>query len=277
MARPSANLGSGYTNEQEMRVIGMSRSGNHAILNWIFAQAPPRTCLLNCAEGKENPFLTARPMDSGRPYRANYEFDLEREQRGRLSAKNLLLFSHEDNFLGNAVSDAYEREHDGWVGPTRRRRDVLILRDPFNLFASRLRAGSAEVGLTVAKRIWKQHAREFIQGPSRLRHDPVLIRYNQWFTDRDYRRALADRLGLTFTDAGLREVAACHGGSSFDGLAYDGDAQQMGVLSRWKHYAADAQYRMLFDEELIEMSESIFGPIPGTRELLGSAAVQQAG
>jgi hypothetical protein len=30
-------------------MVAMSRSGSHAIINWILAQAPGRTCFLNCA------------------------------------------------------------------------------------------------------------------------------------------------------------------------------------------------------------------------------------
>jgi hypothetical protein len=47
----------------------------------------------------------------------------------------------------------FEQHHDQWVGASWQRYDVLILRDPFNLFASRLRAGFLELSLTTPVRL----------------------------------------------------------------------------------------------------------------------------
>src|SRR5690606_13680606 len=97
--RQSSN--SQYVNRQELRVIGMSRSGNHAIINWILSQATGRTCFLNCAEGKTNPFTSARELHEGLSYEVNYpEFNWEQEQAGNFSQKDLLIHSYEDSFLG---------------------------------------------------------------------------------------------------------------------------------------------------------------------------------
>ena len=71
--------------------------------------------------------------------------DLDAERDGDFSRKDTLLYNYEDCFLGTVASDAFEENHDAWVGPSGRRTDVLILRDPYNLFASRRRAGYAVV------------------------------------------------------------------------------------------------------------------------------------
>ena len=263
----------GTVNANELRVIGMSRSGNHAVIGWVMRQAAGRTCLLNCVQGKSNPYLTPRPVapgDGERGY-ANYsDFDLESERRGVFSRKDWLVFSHEDDFLGNACAESFERRHDEFVGPSARRRDVLILRDPFNLFASRRRAGYGTVSEATAVRIWKQHAREFLRRTRWLRREPVFVSYNRWVTDPSYRRRLAEDLGLEFTDAGVDAVARCAGGSSFDGLAYDGRASRMKVFDRWAWYRDDPTFRSLFDEEVVALSEPIFGPPPALR--LGNEA-----
>jgi hypothetical protein len=242
-------------------VIGMSRSGNHAIIGWIMAQAKGRVLFLNCVQGKYNPFLTARPLKDDDGAIATYPVDLEKERRRRFSRKDLLIYSHEDHFLGHACSDLFEYYHDGFVGKSKRRLDVLILRDPFNLFASRLRSGYGEVPHATALRMWKQHAREFLGLTRRLKHGPVLILYNRWVLDRAYRQELAEALGLRFSDAGVNRVAACAGGSSFDGLSQDGRAQKMKVFERWRHYAGERRYRELFDAEVFSLSERIFGRI----------------
>ena len=261
----------------------MSRSGVHAIINWITAQIDGRYCFLNCLELKKNPFHAARPLKSGIPYLANYaSFDLEREQQGSLSRKDYLLYNYEDCFLGMVCNDEFEAQRDAWVGRSARQVDVLVLRDPFNLFASRKKADfvnpdKAEryvVSWKTARRIWKQHAREFIYGRRYLSNERVLISYSDWVTDWSYRRRIARKLGLVFTDAGFESVAKCAGGSSFDGTKYDGRADQMNVLQRWTHFQHDEQYRELFDEEMLHFSEEIFGRIPGTRELLETEAVK---
>jgi hypothetical protein len=255
-------------NRRELRLIGMSRSGNHALIHWITSQLRGSYCFLNCCEPKSNPFESARVMEDGRRVATNIaSFDLAREGAGSLSAKDWLLFSHEDNFLGNACSSVFEAEHDRWVGASGQRLDLLLLRDPFNLFASRLARASASVSVSVAARIWKQHARQFVRGPRALRAEPVLILYDRWVREAGYRRALAARLGIGFTDAGIDDVPACGGGSSFDGRAYHGDARAMRVFDRWQHAIASPEYRAAFDAEMIELATAIFGPHPAARAL----------
>jgi hypothetical protein len=256
-------------NRHEIRVVGMSRSGNHAILHWITEQIDGRACYLNCVQPKSNPFDSALPLDTGRPYAVNYTpFDLDAERSGRFTQKDALLYSYEDCFLGTVCNDTFERNRERWVGPSERRTDVLILRDPYNLFASRRRAGYATVAPHIAVRIWKQHAREFLREREHLGPDLVRIRYNAWCTDRAYRRDIAEQLGLMFTDAGIDTVPSTGEGSSFDGTAYDGRASEMDTLGRWRHFADDPDYRALFDEQVQDFSDRIFGPIPGTEALL---------
>lgn len=240
----------------------MSRSGNHAVINWILSQATGRTCFLNCSEPKFNPFETTRPLDDGRHVIVNYpDFELARERRGRFSEKDLLMYSHEDCFLGTMVRGAFEENHDAMIGPSRRRTDVLILRDPFNLFASRLRGGFGEVSNTIAMRIWKQHAREFVGDRRYLRQRRVLISYNRWVRDRAYRQEVAAALGIRFRDESVHEVPAAGNGSSFDGRRYHGDAGRMKTLERWKHFAGDRAYAALFDGAVHALAERIFGDV----------------
>lgn len=55
-----------------------------------------------------------------------------------------------------------EHRHDADVSRSARRLEVLILRDPLNLFASRLASGIGDVSEQTAVRVWMQHARAFI-------------------------------------------------------------------------------------------------------------------
>lgn len=264
-------------NKNEFRIVGMSRSGNHAIINWIINQLHGRYCFLNCAEPKTNPFYTARPLYKNKTCCVNYaDFNLSAEQRGDFSRKDYLIHSYEDCFLGMLNNRTFEEHHDAYVGPSRRKEDIIVLRDPFNLFASRKKSGlfnrqkgakSKPVTPLTAIRIWKQHAREVIGEKKYLRNKRIFINYNLWAYDYEYRKNIALALGLNFTDTGIEDVSICAGGSSFDGLKFSNRAKSMKVLERWKHYINDRDYKSIFDEEIISLSNKIFGHMPD-KELL---------
>lgn len=255
--------------QRELRLVGLSRSGNHAIINWLLAHMEGRTCFLNCVQPQENPFATVRALGSGPGVACNYRpFDLAGERRGVFSQKDWLLYSYEDCFITMVCSRCFERRHDEFLGRSQARTDIVILRDPFNLFASRLRSAYRGVTPLTAVRIWKQHARQVL-GRQQLFTQPHLsILYNRWVSDTDYRRQLAEKLDLRFSDAKFQRVASTAGGSSFDGLQFDGAAHRMSVLDRWQHYIDEPAFLNLFDEELLELSAAIFG------ELSASAAVR---
>ncbi|MEZ5583588.1 MAG: hypothetical protein R3F37_13335 [Candidatus Competibacteraceae bacterium] len=175
-----------------------------------------------------------------------------------------------------------ERE-ETWVGISRRRHDVLILRDPFNLLASKLKWAYGIVDrpskptiedVRKARDLWKVYAREYLGETSFLR-DRVNISYNHWFAERDYRDHLAAEFGFENRDMGVREVAKWGptlSQDSFDGLKYEGRAQEMKVLERWKAYVDDPIYReFMADEELHWLSREIFGELPGTAALRRSS------
>lgn len=260
------------TQEREIRFTGLSRSGNHAIINWVIKQLNGSYCFLNCTEPKRNPYYTARPLnESGKVLETNLEnFNLAAEQNGNFDKKNYLLYSHEDCFLGPLQHKVFKNDHDSWVGKTQKFNDVLILRDPFNLFASRIKSGfidgdhtppkAQQVSTLTLKRIYKQHARAFI-GEKNLLKNKVTINYNRWAASPEYRREVAKHLQILFTDRGFEEVAQVAGGSSFDGIQLSGNASAMKLNSRWEQYAEKEEFWELFDDELVELSSRIFGNI----------------
>ncbi|WP_375262393.1 hypothetical protein [Palleronia sp.] len=250
-------------NDLEIQVLGMSRSGNHAVCNWIFNQADAPKLFLNCAEGKTDPFATCRPFSEGQ--RGWREAPERSVPPGAGGDRALLMHSYEDSWFAHAFSRPLEAHHDEWLAESRRRVRLLILRDPFNLFASRLKMG-AELSVPVARKMWKQHAREAL-GDTRKVKDKVVVLYNRWATDRDYRRSIAGELGLTFTDAGADEVPQTMGGSSFDGTSFHGRAAEMPTQDRWKAYADDPAYRAIFDAEMVSLATRLFGLPPVDLEL----------
>ena len=116
---------------------------------------------------------------------------------------------------------------------------ILIVRDPYNLFASRIRAAKLNLlafsipPSPVFNRmidLWKAYARQFLaqtdDGPD------VPVYYNRWIASAAYRRKIADRLGIRNSDAGLDVVPDQAGGSSFDGVGFYARGRQMDVLDR---------------------------------------------
>lgn len=253
--------------------MGLSRSGNHPIINWIIRQIEGKYCFLNCAEPKTNPFKTERPLeDEGLTYQTNLQgFSITSERSGNLSKKDFLLYSYEDCFLGPFKNNIFENNRQEWIGSSVKRKDLLIMRDPFNLFASRKKAGFLEgqhthhklrpISTLTLRRIYKQHAKEFL-GKSKHLKNLYRINFNRWATEKDYRKVLAENLGIPFTDIGFKEVKNVAGGSSFDGTDFSEKANDMKVNDRWKRYAFEEDFWNLFDEEIIDLSEEIFGSTP---------------
>lgn len=255
-------------NRQVVRFVGLSRSGNHAVIGWVLQQITGRWCFWNCVEPKQSPAASARPMDDGRRVVAA-DVDPEAEVEGPTVAKDWVLFSQEDTFLGPALGAEATRVQEEAVGRSHARTDVIILRDPFNLMASRRRLGCSAISEVTALRIWKQHARAVLQ--RRAAGGPVAgILYPLWARDAGYRRAIAAQLGLCGAETTIDRVASCGGGSSFDGLTFDGRASEMPVLDRWRHFAEDASFWALFDPQVRALCDQLF-TAPALREPIARA------
>ncbi|HEV7518815.1 MAG TPA: hypothetical protein VGR07_21165 [Thermoanaerobaculia bacterium] len=263
-------------NALEIRLAALRRSGSHAVVHWLLRQLPGRGVFLNSCKPGENPYASCYRGDSlacpADPEAAAAGIDLDRERDQGPSPKDFLLYNFEDRELPAVFSDAFEVAHDGWLGTSVRRFDLLVLRDPWNNLASLLRWARGAVypisldSVAKAARLWKGYAREALGETAYLRHGRTPVLFNRWVTDPAYRAELAERLGVPFTDAGRDEVAPwgpTTWGDSFDGLAYDGRAGEMPVLERWRWCADDPFYRGLFDPEMIELAARIFGPRPG--------------
>src|SRR5262249_10941263 len=119
-------------NDLEVRIAALRRSGSHAVTQWLLRQLPGDGCFLdNCAPG-ESPYATCYLPDSvgvgldlaaETPYRAARAARAERERPRRA----FLLHNYEGKDLARVFSNAAEAAHDGWVGTSGRRVDLLVL------------------------------------------------------------------------------------------------------------------------------------------------------
>ena len=247
--KPSKSLDN-LSIEKEIRFVGLRRSGNHALINWILRQAGERTLFFN-------------DVDPDRP------FDLSRLAKTTpLPDDNVchcLVYGYEDRLLDviNAIG-CYPQE------PTERfrvkeRLDVIVLRDPFNTFASRLKHSNVPTGASTyisglsVPQLWITYAHEFLLHTNKMTQRKIAINYNLWCKSSDYRAQIAGLLGIRFSDKGFNDVTGFGRGSSFDALRFSDAASTMKTDARWKTVADDINYQSMFrDSLLLELADRIF-------------------
>jgi hypothetical protein len=262
-------------NQREFRVVAMQRSGHHAIINWILKNIGGTGCFLNCCEPDSNPFESLNEWDS-----LIDAVDLAKERSGEHLPKDYLIYNFEDKALQKIFGKNYRENSRHWLGNSAEIHTILVLRDPFNVFASKLRWARGKLyqptpeKIQRQSRLWLEYAREFI-GNSNILGQKSCVSFNAWFADTTYREELARTLGLPTWDKGVEEVAKwgpSTWGDSFDNLDYQNRASAMKVTERWKNYSDDETYLGLFaDKEIIRLSNQIFGSIPGTDVLRSSS------
>ena len=261
---------SGYINQKEIKVVGLRRSGNHGIIIWLRRHYQQKIWHLNNVSPFKNPYrqLYHHYSDKER---------LKQEALGNFSPKECLIYNYENYTLESIVNSKCEKNHDLYLGKSANRYDLLILRDPYNMFAS-LRKGQLQTNnknycKTYPKnresitQLWLNYAKEFLEETNYLQQKRVMVNYNQWVSNLDYRKSISQELDLNFCDAGFNVVKNYGGGSSFDGTKFNAKADKMDVLNRWQEFVNDEEYRKMFNKEIIEYSQKIFGYIEGTEAL----------
>lgn len=250
-------------NKKEIRVVGLKRSGNHAIINWIKKQQTGNVLFLNDISPRDNPYRDTYEEFIRKNKQKNLQF-WQQEKSGQFSKKDTLIYSFEDHDLEQIANHRLERKHNLYFGSSEKRYDILILRDPYNMIASRLKKGLLGVKhpqKTISD-FWLEYAKEFLGETEYLNHNKVCINYNLWSSDVEYRKQIALKLDLIFTDAGIGDVRREGGGSSFDSQYFAGQASQMKVLERWKHSRGQPEFeKLLANKQIAEYSRKIFGEI----------------
>tara|TARA_Y100000310_G_C20646906_1_gene797178 strand:- start:1303 stop:1896 length:594 start_codon:yes stop_codon:yes gene_type:complete len=156
---------------------------------------------------------------------------------------------------------------------------IIMIRDPFNLFASRCNQSylgkHSKSEIIEVKDIWKTHAREFLGETNYFKYK-VGINYNRWFCEKNYRKIISEQIGGRHSDRKINQMTHHGGGSSFikKDKRYFKNAQKLDILNRWKLFIGEKsskksrRFASIFkDKELIELSQKIFGHIKGTEVL----------
>jgi len=268
-----------YNVNINLEAYAMLRSGHHAILHWIFENISDPIYFRNDILGHGKPRVF---RDRGK------WIPIGHEHKGRMIP--WYIYNIEDSLIEGVVNRRirYNRIFKS-IRPKKRLR-ILVLRDPFNLFASRLKFlnnlnkdrakigkgkisnrvqtnGNSGVGFIDNRAIdrWCEYAREFLGETSHL-EGCINIRYRSWVKSNKYRKKIAKRIGIGTADKGLLFVPKNGGGSSFDKLKFNNDAQKMDVFNRWelffrrKRPAVHEKYldMIMKNEELIRLSKEIY-------------------
>ena len=233
------------------------RSGQHAVINWILAHFKS-TCFLNAA------------IVGGKLATGGGTYALRDKEVKQCTISNIVFISFEDQSIiyKNPIITNLEI-----IGSFTHMYHVIILRDPFNMFASRIaylrlnpRSGMRKTPHKHIRNIWKEHAKEFL-GQTNYLSNKICVNYNKWFTSKEYRDSILEQKIDDEAEQKIlnrqpkRPPAAV---SSFDrGREFIHHAQKMKVLDRWqqiKQYDEfEEVYKPLFDQEIIDLSRQIFG------------------
>jgi len=274
--------------EKEIFILGLNRSGQHGVMAWITGmldQVILKNDMLKhqLYESSFEPYfnyyqnymsshailmsvspIRQREIDAiifGGENHTPYEFAKWYKNRFSRYRKNKI----RRMFGGSDASVALSKE----------RYFITVLRSPYNHAASALKWKKFTYHPINDPRIfipwWKEYAKEHLGITNYMSDLPgkhIYINYDRWFSEEAYRREIAAELGLEYNENKLNTIMRAGRGSSFGKQRYNGKAQLMPVSDRWKFFMGGKQkykkrYLMLLkDDELIELSEKIFGPMP---------------
>lgn len=145
-----------FTNDLEIRIFGMRRSGNHAVINWLGSQAPSKPHYFNCASNRgHSPFVTGKGRGDDKderlegiwyPHPKYKHVDEKTLTEVREMKKEILMYSYEDLDLAKMDDMEFPEDREKTVGKSRRKLDIVILRDFPNWLASKVVIREDKVG-----------------------------------------------------------------------------------------------------------------------------------
>lgn len=270
-----SNLGNFDTPKEVLNVFALRRAGQHAIMNWL-------------GESLENSGVDVGHANNIYEHRHNESQRIEaRASTGaeaieRSGSHDLIIANYEDaTYSERHESPAYRDFHSASQVTAR---DIIIVRDYYNLLASRLAKkadiennGRNAVGWRNPEDVeaaWMDHMTHGHTSPE----NPMLVSYNEWFSSKAYRKRLANLLDTESAEQALSTVPDFGGGSSFERRSHNGQAATMNVLSRWSSLSSESlveEYALLIedlDPATIRLNNEVFGIDKET--VLGSLAVK---
>jgi hypothetical protein len=210
-----------------LRIYGMRRSGNHAIINWLQRNAPGgASVFLNNCHPRRDPVASHRSLEvfaEGAPVSLPKDASVQ-EKLDLGGPEPLLLVSYEDTMPpapGKPFAPLYASAPETVV---------LIYRGFLNWSASLLRKilGNDGYGPIARARIMMTAFSGYASALDRVaeagKRGFVAICYDQWHASESYRASILSALGVPARDNTRGAVQRYGGGSSFQGKAAAPDA-----------------------------------------------------
>lgn len=248
---------------QVLRVYGMRRSGNHALIDWMLRNAPGGNGLFlnNCRPGR-NPLQTTRGISV---YAQGGEVSVD-GLVAKLAAAGPAPFtvvSYEDSMPDAGQKPLYDAPETC----------VVIFRSFLHWSASLLRKiqGNPGYGSLERSRVMMNALRTYQTMLDRVHDsDVVPLLYDEWMSSEAYRATALDRIGLPGCDLSRGAVQRYGGGSSFQGKPVD--VAKLATDKRSAQMADDLEYQLLLwtaarDLGFMERLASVF---PGDAERLST-------
>ncbi len=223
-------------------VFGMRHSGLHAISEWILRSIDGNCSLFN-SQRHDLDYLYL-VLDNA-AY-TDLFFPFKNKGIHSCQDRDAVVILYEDQLPAKIDYEHIERV----VGMADVTKPILLLRDPYNMAASRIKAGrNSELDT------WIHHAQAFLDTTN-----IVCINFNKWFTDVSYRCDISQQLDIA-PNKHISSISPHGRGSSFDGRKYQGRAQDMDLLNRWKHIYHT--HPDIFENKTVKnLSSQIFSFIP---------------
>jgi hypothetical protein len=242
-------------------VNGLSRSGNHAIIRWIVGQYKDfgyESFFHNNAIRNFMEYLQLRGGGAVEGFpTANPKFH-EIIMHLTAADKKMFAISFEDLIFDQRFGEITKfTDH-----------NVVILRDPFNLFASRIEGlppprgkrgheKTADKQDDEIKKYISQYE-EFV-GKTNYLSNKICISYNNWVADKEYRRSIAEQFGVKFTDARYAQRACSSFGGKGGSMSLPSEKPE-DFLNRYKACLDEPMFRKIKEnEELASIALDVFG------------------
>ncbi len=239
-------------------VFAQSRSGHHAIIDWLFNQYSDTKLFFNynsvdnfdpkfseriqyyLNNKKYYKVISNSWIKSGLVEEKLKEFEMETLENIDVienQDKNLLILNYE-NFDMSEMDNLYHKIKD--LFPQANIHKVIVLRDLLNLLASKIKAGveineqdviDKNPNFNEIVNLWLNYCKY-----AESNNDLVKIVYNKWYQDDNYRLEILTQLKSDYKEIGIPNLATFGGGSSFDGYSINRKVNDMKFLERYLEY-----------------------------------------
>lgn len=242
-----------------LTVNGLSRSGNHAIIRWIIAQYEDsgfQVFFHNNATKKFLENFNSRGGGGLHGLKIPNPKVIEIIRHLNQDDKKIFIISFEDLIFDEKISQLFEFAD----------LNIIILRDPFNLFSSRIEgllpprgrkdSDLSELPDSEIEKYLLQH-KEFV-GETNFLKNKITISYNSWVLEELYRKKITENdLKIKFTDAKYKQRACSSFGAKAP-LELPSEKPE-DFLSRYKFYLNDSIFSKVKNKkEFLDISRNLF-------------------